>query len=1045
MKLSSPRRGSALLIVLGMLSFMVISAVAFAAFMRYTRLPSSYLRRTSSTRQLVKAALAEAIETVDRAINNNPHPGIGTASTALTGGRSRNHWANHVFIGTNVPPESVDEANTVSPLCVEALAYMPPALVNAARYYSRHSPSAHWQSMGFDAGRFVWCALDVSDYFDINRLVANERRSSAGPRLITLASNFEDLEHTRAADASATRKWDDFMKEYRGDFDQKTLRFKDIKSEYPLISMADFNLALYDYGDIGKFKSPFCSYFKPGGSESGWEDAGANSSTELNKTTVARMTYVTDSLYAPEDEELRRSDDFFDLSNSEDQPFPLSRMKKESPLNFGALVENEDGLNDDMWARWLSGLGVANLADYLDEDSVPLSLAIPTTERIAMICGIQPQGGSKQSVAIKMTIQSHEEEMGDGFVHCTYVVQFGIDGETFVGALPQAFKAIVVYPFSHVDESEGRTYEMDGQFSMFLSSGDAMGLRTGNANDVIHVSKGEFKDMRGEGGAGLFSASMQKSSVSFSDSIKKPSECVNAVKAKAMTMNDVRSWASTFSNKKLFTLTYDWKYKAKEGSVTVPNAGPRWDDVKANPGLCAQNQGSFTAVCNFAPLLRDGTIDPDYKNNFQTLMEQGYNLNKPLRFNGAVWLKLKHTRDGEVVDMVPACYNDDAMLAGRVMGGGRIGNQISGDPYPLMRMDGSDAFNINIGDMIKNGTEEMTVDVEFKFAGCAAGDGVICGDPRFNHAPENWFKCSDVSEQGWIDNCGAKDRDGDIFMATSDAGYLQSKYELAFLPAIAALKGNGGLSGNLHSPSRYDGTRGFPQAIGDCANGEFMWTTYSPYAAYRDDSAAFNDLNIVGGGGGFRVNPYSDTTNVILSVFLNTPLDWRYASTNDTQALRDAGILNMKAKEFNEDYAWNSYGAADAQIDWEDFEGLASTFISTMRNAKNDPEEWKTLWKNMDWDYEEKSLWGRTLAGNTSEIWTADRKYFYGYWSECFAARQQLFLIFVRAEPAMMGGEGQTPPQLGARAVALVWRDPTKAEDPLYPHQTRILFYRQFE
>ena len=216
--------------------------------------------------------------------------------------------------------------------------------------------------------------------------------------------------------------------------------------------------------------------------------------------------------------------------------------------------------------------------------------------------------------------------------------------------------------------------------------------------------------------------------------------------------------------------------------------------------------------------------------------------------------------------------------------------------------------------------EEMTVDVEFKFAGCAAGDGVICGDPRFNHAPENWFKCSDVSEQGWIDNCGAKDRDGDIFMATSDAGYLQSKYELAFLPAIAALKGNGGLSGRLYSPSRYDGTRGFPQSIGDCANGEFMWTTYSPYAAYRDDSAAFDDLNIVGGGGGFRVNPYSDTTNVILSVFLNTPLDWRYAATNDTQFLRDSGVLNMKAKEFNEDYAWNSYGAEDAQIDWEDFE-----------------------------------------------------------------------------------------------------------------------------
>ena len=55
------RKGSALLIVLGMLAFMVISAVAFSAFMRFSRMPSSYLRRTSSSRHLVKAALAEAI------------------------------------------------------------------------------------------------------------------------------------------------------------------------------------------------------------------------------------------------------------------------------------------------------------------------------------------------------------------------------------------------------------------------------------------------------------------------------------------------------------------------------------------------------------------------------------------------------------------------------------------------------------------------------------------------------------------------------------------------------------------------------------------------------------------------------------------------------------------------------------------------------------------------------------------------------------------------------------------------------------------------
>ena len=51
----------------------------------------------------------------------------------------------------------------------------------------------------------------------------------------------------------------------------------------------------------------------------------------------------------------------------------------------------------------------------------------------------------------------------------------------------------------------------------------------------------------------------------------------------------------------------------------------------------------------------------------------------------------------------------------------------------------------------------------------------------------------------------------------------------------------------------------------------------------------------------------------------------------------------------------------------------------------------------------------------------------------------------------MMGGGSAraTPPQLGARAVALVWRDPTKTAADVSgqprPHRTRVLFYRQFD
>ena len=68
--------GSALLVVLGFLSFMVVSAVAFAIYMRTERVPSSALRRNAATRHLVRAAVAQAMSRVDDAVRNDPFPGL---------------------------------------------------------------------------------------------------------------------------------------------------------------------------------------------------------------------------------------------------------------------------------------------------------------------------------------------------------------------------------------------------------------------------------------------------------------------------------------------------------------------------------------------------------------------------------------------------------------------------------------------------------------------------------------------------------------------------------------------------------------------------------------------------------------------------------------------------------------------------------------------------------------------------------------------------------------------------------------------------------
>ena len=106
----STRRGSALLIVMGMFAFMIVSAVSFSVYMRSSRTPSSYARRNTLTRQIVRAALARAIDEVDTAIGNDPFPGYGknhvnkAQATGAGGhalGTQNDDWIGRVFTPSN--------------------------------------------------------------------------------------------------------------------------------------------------------------------------------------------------------------------------------------------------------------------------------------------------------------------------------------------------------------------------------------------------------------------------------------------------------------------------------------------------------------------------------------------------------------------------------------------------------------------------------------------------------------------------------------------------------------------------------------------------------------------------------------------------------------------------------------------------------------------------------------------------------------------------------------------------------------------------------
>lgn len=1051
---TSSRSGSALLIVLGMLSFMIISAVGFAAYMRFSRQPSSFLRRSSSTRQLIKAALAEAINEIDVAIGNNPHPGIGRNRAAGTS--VENCWEHRIFTGTNVTLDvTSDDIGAASPLCLEALAYIPPALVNEARFYARHTPTARWKPLGFDTGRYSWLAIDVSDYFDVNRLLADVPRSSAAGRRVTLAHLFEGPDHTSAPSGAA--QWDKFMEKFRGQQDEDTLQF-DLKGREPLISLADFNLAFGANGKIGDMRSPFYTYLTGSGNNGFY-----NINAEKEKEAFRQMTFVTDSLQKPVDDmKTENGEKIYDLADGKNQPFQEDFLKTQKPALSDCVFGRK--MPSDGWMKWvdhLSGLGCAALYDYLDPDHVPISLAIPTTERVPMFCGIQPNfTGASWGVrkAYKFENNGTPKRSGDQDDGtsvaapqtrertCKQTVYYRVSNQDFLkGFQTGDVRALVCFPFNHADPTD-KAFTTDGRFSFFLTTGD-VSLRTGTSGDPYHLTKMQLEDKPFDSTIGLISAKLGEQQVSFAaGSIVSQEDAVKPVSNPLIsTQGQIGAQLSAEGNE-LLRVDYVWTQNFEEevfGGVKTGRGtwNPSWDDAVKNGKLTIDG-----AHCGLpATVWQNKTyqrVDGEMANDkvLAEFLQKGGS--KTLTLRAAAWLRVKNA-DNKVVDMVPACLDDDA-----------IQNQVN-DPYPLMKIIGNDSLGRANPLMLFN----TGVTFEFSIAGLddlaatpkpieISPKQAIVSDPRYNHAPEHWFKIdADLTPANWLQHnqlgSSGKGRDNDIFMATSDAGYLQSRYEIAFLPRFSELTQGGDTMGRYQSPDGAGVYTSIPDSFGGTRNQDMVWRTYDPFS---DNTDAFYDLPWRNLGTGQTINPYSDSTNVLMAAFANTPIDWKHASTNVVDGGED--YVTMKVADFNKKYAFNEYAPKGQRLAWIDLEEIAGRFMSEMR--KGNQTNWEDVWDDLGWGMngtQSKHILGFDLDGASDDLWTVDRKFLHGFWRDCFAARQQLFLVFVRAEPMMMGseGNGQVPPQLGARAMAVVWRDPTESKNDKTPHQTRVLFYRQFE
>lgn len=1077
MRSFASHRGSALLVVLGMLAFMVVSAVAFSAYMRRARLPSNYLRRATSSRELVKAALARAIDDIDHAVNDNPHPGLGTQicnhrdENTGTSNTNRNGWVGRVFMNRdmsnnsttkdNAPSGAADPNDTVSVLSLEGLAYVPAPLQGEARYYSRRTPTAEWHSFDFDAGRYAYFALDVSDYFDVNRMFANEPRSSAANTRITLSYLLEN---------GNGGTWDSFLKSgtpaVRSVNDDLNISFSG--SCVPLTSVADMNLLLGS-SSCGPFKSWFYEYYNKG---KGSLEVGSKPNDDENPRLMPLITdacFITNDViktseaYSATWSGNGQAGDPYDLASAASQPFKFTDNKA---LSFGALYMT---YRNQLWHNLLSFTGLAALCDYLDPDHIPTSLAIPTVERVPMICGFKLANPAAGKIGLErdpasnnnvvLLNQSDEKQVSPNpptgpndtrDVMARVVYRLSVKDFQFMANL----QAVTAFPFAHKDDKDSSNWTLDGRLALFFTDEKISNLRTGSASEDVVLKLGRTIDDTKLLGNGLVNVQLMPKSLSYTSG----NTFDNAFNTSEFTINGVQPMAD-LSKLDFLTVEYRWTQK----TVVDPNSGfsaagmaYKWDpeftdsSVEGNTSICKFTLG--TPILNTAGQIK-------YKNG--EVWEKPSKLPlEDLRLNAALWLRVLDS--GNVVDMVPACIDDDKEQLSDAVNLGPYQDTIRGElgkPYPLMLLDtagaqqGMAVFKMgSISDL--NNLCSTSVDVAL------TDNTFLVPDPRFNYAPEDWIQQSGtldstawktVNNGAFNPNATGSERGEDIYFATSDAGYLQNLYELSNLPYITNLKtGNGNFRGTMETP---DGSA-IPTSFADTCHKNLFWQNYD--LMLNDPINVESNLLFHTSYQGQRVNPYSDNREVIRAVFANTPLDWKRASTNTAFSTSSecAGDYFGNAAGFNKSYTWSDNSPeANAKITREELEDFAQEFINQIQqeNKNANPKAWDVILADLIDDTDPKKLGGIELG--SAKLYKSDRDFLYGYWRDCFAARQQLYLIFVRAEPLMLGGSspGATPPQLGGRAVALVWRDPTAVGNKGsstcsgYPHPTRVLFYKNLE
>ena len=1153
--ISHSRRGSALLIVLGMLSFMVVSAVGCSIYMRQGRLPSSYLRRNVASRYLVKAALANAIDELDGGfmsryeigidnsnnpesglffgIHDDPYPGVGedmnenarssgsrkyqmintkgSYSTQYT--RNGDYWFHRVFcpFGTLPEPRSNTTALqepflTVPTLTLEALAYLPPAIIDDVRKVSRLTRTAQWRSLPYEAGRYAYTAVNVSDLFDINRLRADVARNSGSCRIALSSLCAAAPDNPTAINSGNVSTLESVLEE----MESKTVG----GNVTPFTSLADFNLvaagaSAYNY-------APFMNYIG---------SSGANMLSGSD-TMTANGLFITDTWF-PTDTSTNK---VYDLSGAH-QPFrEYNSANGFLDVAISPTLNSQDQIGE-IFLKNL-GVGIVSLYDYLDSDNVPMSLALPTVEAVPMVVGVSAPAMLKLDFTnVGQPVQQQVNNVAgsyvdsDGTSHAINDItitrtcqQKGIDfslGRAMV-------KLVTCYPFKRMQTTQrmnGKSYSVRGLLRVYAAP-QGMSCRPADPNVILHPLSANWQNNNpvAAGGVATF-VSAPASLGQFNSDVTTVNQAVDD------------SILLQFPNMNLQMPLY---WEITEGNAVSPSAQAGGGTPVPAP---ANFMASYQSIANFVndntafrPLTVDGRVDPAWTaaagGNFQnqpypqgvTPFDAATALPGKYRLYASVWVQVLD--GGKVVDMVPATVLDDIECLGSNVPDNGVTQRLCGNGAPTLNFMNTVDFTWATPQAVCTGN-----DVPF------AWGALYAVDPRFNYAPEDWFAMNSpaASKSEWMTQLGLNGssstvfgqdgRDRDFFMFVSDQEYLQSVGELQFLPVLHEFDGNGNINqlGTLADLTVFTGDpqNSFANRIGGFAankaktgrdgfaNVGIYYNTYSAFVT----SSGYNtiginpfklkqigagtegpDVTIVSGVGGFKLNPFSEDNRVMSAAIVGTPFDYYVASTNGNQRQSGGHKNTLVTSKFIDNDGNPREGAATEMMNTYSFgqspvAQMSNDELADIVDAIRDSLTGRTTfdmnaaWSDLLWQkYDDLSQINDNntifLANDISlsqPLHSVDRKYLYSFWRECFDNRQQLFLIFVRAEPTAIGGGATgelTSSQLGGRAVALVWRDPAaptmggsrvsrrtinNREDfrnfkrDNAPHKTRVLFFHQFD